>query len=120
MLYSGGDERQELNHHYGRAKKVLRALQTNLTNKRRTEEIHSIVSGNTQDVKVQPKVEDTNEVALRRCYGRSVLCLCHCFRPRLMPFQPFLIATLAIRKLSAPGPLMTKLGADRHTGPVCH
>ena len=33
--------RQKLNHHYGRAKKVLRALQTNLTNERRTKEIRS-------------------------------------------------------------------------------
>ena len=33
--------RRELNHHYGRAKKVLRALQTNLTNERRTKESRS-------------------------------------------------------------------------------
>ena len=33
--------RQDLNHHYGRAKKVLRALQTNLTNEQHMKEIRS-------------------------------------------------------------------------------
>ena len=50
-----------------RAKKVLRALQTNLTDERRTEEIRSKerFGKNTRDVKVQLKVQDTNEVTLR-------------------------------------------------------
>ena len=59
---------------------------------------------------------------LSHWYGRSVFCMCCvslCSLPRLMPFPPFLIATLAIRKLSAP--VLTwwlyKLGADRSTGP---
>ena len=57
---------------------------------------------------------------LSHWYGRSVFCMCCvslCSLPRLMPFPPFLIATLAIRKLSAP--VLTwwlyKLGADRYT-----
>ena len=63
MLYSGGDERQELNHHDGRAKKGFRpTLPTNDVWKRF---VTKNESGNMQDVKVLLKVEDSNKVALR-------------------------------------------------------
>ena len=52
-----------LNHHYGRAKKVLRLFRPTLpTNNVRKRFVAKNVSGNTRDVKVQLKVEDTNEV----------------------------------------------------------